>query len=101
MVNKNIEFLQPAACIVVGIWPVNLAEQHFLIANSCHLSAPSSKSSKFSESGTYSRIDLKELANNKNATAIVILTVFPVDNKVRKRETFLVEDVTFQPGYTD
>ena len=64
MIKKNIEFLQPTACIVAGIWPVNRAEQHFLIAKlkvviSAHTS---SKSSKSSESGTYSRIDLKELA---------------------------------------
>ena len=39
MVKKNIELLQPAACIVVGIWPVNRAEQHFLIAKGDHLSA--------------------------------------------------------------
>ena len=39
MVKKSIEFLQPAASIVVGIWHVNRGEQHFLIANGGHLSA--------------------------------------------------------------
>ena len=31
----------------------------------------------------------------------MILTVFPVDDKERKREKVLVEDVTIQPGFTD
>ena len=39
MVKKNLEFLQPVACIVDGIWQVNRVEQHLLIAKSGHLSA--------------------------------------------------------------
>ena len=93
MVKKNIEFLQPAACIVVGIWPVNRAEQHFLIAKSGLLSA---RNKLFLH-----RFERASFSSNKNATAIAILTVFPVDDKVRKREKFLVEDVTIQPGFTD
>ena len=37
MVKTKIEFLQPAARIVVGIWSVYRAEQLFLIAKSGQL----------------------------------------------------------------
>ena len=47
------------------------------------------------------RVEGVSFGSNREATTITILTVFPVDDKDRKREKVLVENVTIQPGFTD
>lgn len=92
MAKKTFQFLSPADWIVMEIWQVNREKNstfYYKKLPSHH--TLSSKSSMFSESGIYSSIDLNCFSSNANATAItVILKIFTLDNKDRKREEFLL-----------